>query len=310
MLPYPSISLIGAASGWGAQIHETEAGPHILQQLGIADHLLGLGIPVGWTAMVSPMKTAEELKLSVGDSKILLLIAEHAEHLASVVKKQIQRKAFPVVLGGDHAVAIGTWSGIVNSMGAHGKFGLIWVDAHMDAHIPETSPSHAYHGMPLAVLLGKGDPSLLGIGGAFPKLSAHHVCLIDSRSYEPEEHALLKKVGVRIFYREEVEKRGIAAVFKEAIEIATTNTAGFGISIDLDAFNPCETPGVGSPEEFGIHLDDFLPALSKVGTHPNLCGLEIVEYNPSLDDAAQHTARAVFKLLEAGLINPKRILEN
>ncbi|HQU09490.1 MAG: hypothetical protein B7X06_03205, partial [Verrucomicrobia bacterium 21-51-4] len=243
MQPYPSIALIGAASGWGAQRRETEDGPHMLRDLCLAQRLQKIGIPARWAAMVEPMKHVRECSLAVG-LETLPLVAEHAVHLCGEVSRIVRTGAFPVILGGDHAVAIGTWSGVVDALKACCNFGLIWVDAHMDAHVPATSPSHAYHGMPLAVLLGSGAEALVNIGGMAPKLNPQHVCLVDVRSFEPAEKAFLDDAGVRVFYREEVDERGFAAVMRDAVSIASSAKGGFGMSIDLDAFDLHEAPGV------------------------------------------------------------------
>jgi arginase len=153
----------------------------------------------------------------------------------------------------------------------------------MDAHTRETSPSQAYHGMPLAALLGYGDDALIHLLEQGSVLSPHHVCLIGVRSFEEGEAALLKRLGVRIYFMEEVKSRGFKTVLQEALQRVKQETQGFGLSIDLDGFDPEEIPGVGSPEPDGLKVEDVLPALSLIQNDPAFKALEIVEFNPDRD---------------------------
>jgi len=191
------------------------------------------------------------------------------------------------VIGGDHAVAVGTWAGVTHNLGAKEKFGLIWMDAHMDAHTMKTTPSQAYHGMPLVVLLGHGVSSLLNLLNKGPVLRPEHVCLIGIRSYEDGEAALLNRLGVRIYFMEEVNERGFEVVLQEALQIVKTGTEGFGLSIDLDGFDPQDAPGVGSPELHGLRAQEVLPALSLIQNDATFKALEIVEYNPNRDESGK-----------------------
>ena len=164
-----------------------------------------------------------------------------------------------------------------------GPIGLIWFDAHMDSHTHETTPSHNIHGMPLAALLGQGVPQLTHILTTQAKLLPQNIVLIGARSYEDEEHALLQRLKVRIFYMEEILQRGIGPVLSEAIDHVTKNTAGFGISIDIDGIDPIDAPGVGVPEADGVNAAEFLNSLELIRNHPAFLAAEIVELNPSLD---------------------------
>jgi arginase len=153
----------------------------------------------------------------------------------------------------------------------------------MDSHTPETSPSGALHGMPLACLLGYGITTLTGIGNHPPQLLPQHVCLIGVRSFEPAEAALLDHLKVRVFKMGEIRQRGIDAVITDALHIVLQDTAGFGISIDLDALDPREDPGVGSPVSDGLLGNELLTGLQSLQQHPALLGLELMEYNPHRD---------------------------
>ena len=203
-----------------------------------------------------------------------------------------------VTIGGDHTSAIGTWSGASTALAEQGDLGLIWFDAHMDSHTPTSTHSGNIHGMPLAVLLGYGDPQLTAVHSPRPKIKAERVCLIGVRSFEAEEEALLKSLNVRIFFMKEIEERGIAAILADALTIATTGTAGFGISFDLDVIDPTEAPGVGTPAPKGLPIAPLIAALKAWNHHPLLVGLEIVEFTPILDED-DRTTTIIADIIEA-----------
>jgi arginase len=184
-------------------------------------------------------------------------------------------------LGGDHSCAIGTWSGAASAL--QGPLGLIWVDAHLDSHTPESSPSKNIHGMPLATLLGYGDPTLTGIQNAKPKILPENVVLIGIRHYEPAEHELLSTLGVKIFYMEDITEMGLDAVMTSALAIITEKTEAFGISVDVDGIDPLDAPGVGYREPNGIPAFDLLKSLKLLIQNKAFIGAEIAEFNPERD---------------------------
>jgi arginase len=168
----------------------------------------------------------------------------------------------------------------------------------MDSHTFGTSPSKRIHGMPLACLLGVGDRRLTAIAGAGAKLQPQDVCLIGVRSFESEEAALLQELGVRVFFMGEIRQRGLTEVFGEALALVRRNTAGYGISIDLDVLDPVEEPGVGSPVPGGLRRADLTNALHLAHGDDRLLALEIVEYNPYLDERFV-TAHAIHDLCQS-----------
>ena len=170
----------------------------------------------------------------------------------------------------------------------------------MDSHTFITSLSGALHGMPLACLLGYGDYQLTTILSVKPKIAPQHVCLVGVRSFETEEAQLLKQLGVRIIFMQEIRKRGLKNALKEALTIVTQGTAGFGLSIDLDSIDPLDAPGVGTPELNGLSGKELLDALKIFPQHRNLLGIEITELNPTLDKN-QVTAKLAIGALIAGL---------
>jgi arginase len=267
------IRVIGAASGWGAQDHGCQDGPMALRTAGLLDRLKHANLNVHWDADLHPMASPDQTAI----------VTDLCSRLADEVEEVRRAGEFPLVLGGDHSCSIGTWSGVRRTLGRHDSFGLIWVDAHMDSHTPETTPSGALHGMPLACLLGHGLPQLVNLAGSAPALSPEHVCLIGVRSYEAGEAELLRRLNVRIYMMEEVHRRGIAVVLAEALEIVRRGTTAIGVTIDLDALDPYEEPGVGTPVPDGIFGGALKDALRTLQGAPDLAAVELMEYNPYRD---------------------------
>jgi arginase len=278
------VRIIGVASGIGAQDPGCEKGPWAVKH---SHPMERLARDTEWSDLIYP-----RIGLDKWDR-----IADLAHRVGDEVERALAAGDFPVVVGGDHSCALGTWSGVGRWLAGKGPLGLLWIDAHMDSHIPETSASHAVHGMPLAALLGFGEHHLISLAGKPPVLRPEHVCLLDVRSYEEDEAALLGRLGVRVIGAREVLARGLRDALTEAVERVSSGTAGFGISLDLDALDPREAPGVGSPEPDGLSAHDLLPALAPVLARPGLSALEIAEYNPE-HDRHQMTLELVVELLE------------
>jgi len=228
-------------------------------------------VPLQWQAMLKPQANLPKLAA----------ISEECKKLATHVSELVAKNQFFTVLGGDHSCAIGTWSGVHAAL--KNNVGLIWFDAHMDSHTPETTLTGNIHGMPLACLLGHGELLLTNILTTGPQIRPEHVCLIGIRSFEQGEADLLKQLNVRIFFIDEVKERGLAAVMQDALAIVTKDTAGFGISLDLDSVDPEDAPGTGTPELNGISGKELCQALQRLSQHPKLLGLEIAEFDPHRD---------------------------
>ncbi|MDO9385314.1 MAG: arginase [Thiobacillus sp.] len=286
--PARNIMIIGAASGAGAPDPATAEGPDALRHYRVF-HDTPLQ-HVQWGAILRVPREAEDTPLHA--------VAALGARLAAEVEAVLKAGNFPLVVGGDHSCAIGTWSGVHRALADRGPLGLIWIDAHMDSHTFATTPSGQIHGMPLAALLGHGEAALTAIDGPEAKLLPEHVCLIGVRSYEAGEAALLHRLGVRVFDMEEVRRRGLVAVFDAALAIARHGTAGFGVSVDLDALDPEEEPGVGTPVPGGLGCDELAAALSHLRGDPAFMAMEIVEYNPRRD-RGRATADAAGALLDA-----------
>jgi arginase len=266
------IRVIGVASGIGAQDRGCEDGPVAFHR-SQAWHELEHHPLVDWGETLFALE-------ALGQTPVVR-IAELCRRLAGSVGKALEDGVFPVIIGGDHSIAIGTWSGVARFGGA--PVGLLWIDAHLDSHTPETSYSGAIHGMPLACLLGRGDKRLLGLGLHGLQIDPQHTVVLGPRSWEEEEAALLGRMGVRVIGEDEIGQRGVAACFAEATAIVTGAANGFGITLDLDAFDPAAAPGVGSPEPEGLQVRAVRDGLRRLACSGGLRALEIAEYNPGRD---------------------------
>jgi arginase len=227
-------------------------------------------------------------------------IEDFSLRLAGSVEQAFRRGDQPLVVGGDHSCAVGTWSAVAHCLRPQGALGLIWIDAHLDAHTPDTSDSQAPHGMPLAALLGHGSGGMTGLYGWTGKLQPENVVVIGARSYEQPEVDLLAALNVRVMFMDEVLERGFSACYAEARERVNRNTAGWGISFDLDGLDPRDAPGTGTPVETGIRLADALEVLQGAGQDPAFVAMELTEYNP-LRDFGGRTAQAATQLVCAAL---------
>jgi arginase len=266
------LRIIGAASGLGAQDRGCADGPVAFHR-SQAWRELADERHVDWARTLFPPSMPRAAPVE--------RVAAFCRELADEVALTLRGGDFPLVVGGDHSVAIGTWSGVARAAGM--PVGLLWIDAHLDSHTPESSYSGALHGMPLACLLGRGDKRLLGIGVSGAQVDAAHSAVLGPRSFEPEEALLLERLGVRVFSHQEIAERGPAACFADAAAIVAGAPGGFGITLDLDVLDPDTAPGVGSPEPGGLPLRGLIEGIAALAAQRGLLACEIVEYNPDRD---------------------------
>ncbi|HSG21811.1 MAG TPA: aminotransferase class III-fold pyridoxal phosphate-dependent enzyme, partial [Azonexus sp.] len=275
----PSVRCIGVASSLGAPFVGCENGPSTLKQAGLAAVIRHNGMAVEWQEILLPDTSTAALPN---------LLARVAEATAAAIAEGLR----PLVLGGDHSIAAGTWRGIGRALGK--APGLIWIDAHLDAHTPASSPSGNAHGMPLAALFGLGDPVMTNLAG--PSLDPARTVVIGARSYEAPEVECLAALGIRVFAMDEIEARGLPEVFAEALQ--RIGSGPWGISLDLDALDPADAPGVSTPAAAGISVAALRQVMRGVLRNKDCVGLEIAEYNP-MQDVESRTLRAVLDLLDA-----------
>jgi arginase len=229
-------------------------------------------------------------------------IAAACRELSDRVAEVLASGAFPLVLGGDHSIAIGTLAGIAR---VRHRPGLIWVDAHGDFNTPTTSPSGNVHGMPFAVATGRGDPRLLAVRGDAPPIRPENSVLVGARTLDQGEKELLVQAGVTVFTMTEIDKFGMSEVMSRALEVAGRDADGIHISFDADALDPDQAPGVGTPHPGGLSYREAHLAMEMAHESGLLCSLEMVEVNPILD-RENRTAKLVVELVGSAL--GKRIL--
>ena len=285
------ITAVEVACGAGALNDGCREGPAEFRRHGEPE-LRARDIAVTWQRLPR--------ELGAADGKALDVVYRTALWTAGTISRLIACGDEFVVIGGDHSCATGTWSGAADALREAGPLGLIWIDAHLDMHVPATTHSGAINGMPLAALLGYGAPELTSVAKTGPAVYPHHVCLVGVRSFEPEELELAERLHIRLIRMEEVRRRGVEGALAEAQAIAADGTAGYGVSLDLDAFDPIDAPGVGTAVPGGIRAAAFLDTWSELTREPKCLGIEIAEYNPRRDQSGR-TARLIGNLIALGL---------
>jgi ornithine--oxo-acid transaminase len=273
------IDVIAVPSALGAPDAGVASGPEAIRRAGLLTALHRAGRAADWVEEVQPLPVGARWNA----------LTELCERLATRVATSLDSGHLPLLIGGDHAIAAGTWYGVAHALG--GQLGLLWLDAHLDAHTREDSRTGNPHGMPLALLLGAGDPPL-----ASACISPRHVCVVGARNWEAAEHDRLLRFGVRIFDDAEIGLRGLPAVMREALQRVRNGTAGFGITCDLDVFDPTDAPGVNSPAAGGRPVHEWLAALRGLAAQPDCQALEIVECD-STRDVDSRTARLAVQLV-------------
>lgn len=286
------VSLIGVPMPWGADRPGLELGPSALRSSKLQAKLESLGCRVRDAGDI-----AVNLELSAcGPGEKLKHLAEVARvnrALALAVAREMGEGRIPLVLGGDHSLAIGTVKGVLQHVS---KLGVLWFDAHADVNTDATTESGNIHGMPLAVLLGHGHPTLVSIGGAQTRLDPGKVAIVGARSVDPGERAFLKGHGIRVFTMHDIDRYGMKAVMDEALDRVASGTDGVHLSLDLDGVDPSEAPGVGTPVLGGLSYRESHLAMEMLHETGRLVSAEVVEVNPALDQN-NRTARTAVELI-------------
>jgi arginase len=220
--------------------------------------------------------------------------------LAGRVKKLMDAGEFPLVIGGDHSIAMGTVSGAAAHFRERGEeMGLIWFDAHGDMNIPGVSPSGNIHGMPLAHLLGRGDPDLAGIFGFTPKLNPDKVVLIGIRAIDSGERRIIRESGIHVFTMRDIDELGMATVARKTMEIVTNGTAGFHMSFDVDGCDPSVIPGSGTLVPGGVRFREAHLLLEYCADTYQMTSMEVVELNPFMDQGNVSAERMLHLITSA-----------
>jgi arginase len=278
------VTLIGVPLDLGAGRRGVDMGPSAFRVAGIDQKIRSLGYEVV-DAGDLPVKIAETQVPGDPHLKYLKEIKEVCENLRDRVEAEVAKGNLPVVLGGDHSIAMGTLAGLSRHYHARKeKIGLVWFDAHADANTAETSPSGNIHGMPLAVALGLGAPSLVNLAGFSPMVDGSRAALVGIRDVDPAERPNVRASGIGAFTMRDIDERGMRAVMDEAIKRATSGTAGIHVSFDLDGMDPDYAPGVGTPAAGGLSYREAHLAMEMLADTGKVLSAELVEVNPILDN--------------------------
>lgn len=275
------VVIIGVPLDLGAGRRGVDMGPSAIRYAGLCERIVALGYRVRDLGNIS-VPLAEQIEPPAPNEPLRYLqpIAFAVRDLAQRVHDVVASGALPLVLGGDHSLSIGSVAGVAHNR----RIGVIWLDAHGDYNTPETTPSGNIHGMGLAALTGRGHPVLTGVLGQTPVVHPTDVALVGVRSLDDGEREALRASGVHVYTMHDIDRRGMASVMEEAILRVSVNTAGLYLSFDLDALDPNEAPGVGTPALGGINYREAHLAMELVAVSGRLIGLDLVEVNPILDE--------------------------
>src|SRR6266700_1665076 len=272
------IRTIGVPMDLGADRRGVDFGASAIRYAGLSEQLRRLGHSVHDIGnLVVPQPESQPIGSS--HLKYLEPIVQVAEDLAQQVTNALRANEFPLILGGDHSIALGSISGVAN---VHREVGIIWVDAHADFNTEETTPSGNIHGMVLAALAGLGNPLLTHVGGWAPKLDPNNIVVIGARDLDPGEQKLLRTHHVHVFTMSDIDRFGISEVLRRAIAIAGRHHA-IHLSLDMDSLDPREAPGVGTPVRGGLSYREAHLAMEMISDSQHLVSMDVVEVNSILD---------------------------
>ena len=283
--PTRRIRVLGVPLDMGASRRGVDMGPSAMRVAGLEARLEALGHQVtdGGNILV---EIAETQASGSQNARYLKQIAEICTRTADAVIKTLEDGMTPLVLGGDHSLAVGTVSGVAEFYRRQNqRIGVLWIDAHSDINTPDTSPSGNVHGMPLAALLGLGPDKLGNIFGYSPKVSPENTVIIGVRDIDAAERANIRRAGVgEVYTMRDIDERGMRTVMEEALRAAGRGTVGYHVSLDMDWIDPEDAPGVGTPVRGGATYREAHLAMEILADHGRMVSFEIVEVNPVIDE--------------------------
>ena len=279
--PLTDAAIVGIPFDLGAPRRGASLAPRAVRFAGLIKRLEAHGVSLHDLGDVSVPDTPVAHSDRLRNFPAVLAMAQAGFEAA---REAVTRAQVGVFLGGDHSVAIGTIAGTAAALADRGeRLGLIWFDAHGDFNTAQTTLSGQMHGMPFATSLGFGAPELTELGGFFPKVRPEHAVLIGARDVDSDEQALMATAGLRVFPMAEVMRRGIDEVMAEAIALVTRDTQGLYLSFDVDAIDPDEVPGTGTPVRHGLTVRESLTAIRLIAETGFLRAMDVVEIDPLLD---------------------------
>lgn len=289
------IRVIGAPIDLGADRRGVDIGASAIRYAGLNERLRKLGYTVhdlGNLDIPQPESQPE------GNPRLKYLepIVQLSEELAGVVTAALEENDFPLVLGGDHSIALGSISGVAR---VHEKIGVLWIDAHGDFNTDETTPSGNIHGMILAALAGIGHSRLTNVCGWSPKINSQTIVIVGARELDPAEQVRLRSNSIHVFTMSDIDQRGISEVMRQALSIVGQQNDGIHLSLDMDALDPKEAPGVGTPVRGGLTYREAQLAMELIADTGNLVSMDVVEVNPILDRENSTAILAVELVLSA-----------
>ncbi len=284
------LSIIGVPMDLGQTRRGVDMGPSAIRYAGVIERIENIGYSVEDKGNIE-IALAERVHSDENTNlKNLKAVADASERLAQTVSNVITNKRFPLVLGGDHSIAIGTLAGVSRH---YKNLGVIWYDAHGDLNTADTSPSGNIHGMPLAASIGIGDDALTRIGGYTPKVKPENIVIIGARSLDEGEKELIKEKGIKVYTMHEIDRMGMTKVMEETILYLRDKTDGVHLSLDLDGLDPHDAPGVGTPVIGGISYRESHLAMEMLAESQLITSAEFVEVNPILDERNKTATVAV-----------------
>jgi arginase len=280
-----AIRLIGVPMDLGASRRGVDMGPYAVRYTDLRERLERLGHEVDDLGNVAvPFREDAERGAQRG-ARYLGAITSVCHDVANLTRAALELGRFPILLGGDHALAAGSIAGAAAFLAARNeRIGVIWIDAHADLHTPGSSKSGNVHGMPLAHLLGHGDTALATVGGIRPAVKPNNVAIVGLRDADEDERQHIAKWKVSAFTMRAIDERGIRSVMEEAIAIASDGTAAVWVSFDLDALTPEAAPGVGTAVPGGMTYREAHLAMEMLADTKRVIGIDLVEVNPVLDE--------------------------
>jgi arginase len=299
------IVLLGVPMDLGGGRRGVDMGPSAVRIAGLEAGLRRMGLPFEDRGNVG-VPQPESREPRDPRARFLGEIVHVCQRLRLRVERVLEEEAFPLVIGGDHSIAVGTVAALSSFHHRRGeRIGLMWFDAHGDMNTPETSPSGNIHGMPLAACLGRGASELTRLGERFPMIDADCCALVGVRDLDQGERREIQEAGIRVFTMREIDTLGMHEVMGRALEVVNSGTAGFHLSFDLDGTDPSFAPGVGTPVPGGTDFRESHLVMESAADTGRLLGLELTEINPILDER-NRTAEAAVQLVLSAM--GKRIL--